>query len=121
MLLQSGSALDVGLISTIREYAIADPAERHAFLKRGAGLHAVPPLLEAGRPKNHDTRIRPLRSPPRASGLQPEVFRAYLLDRGEVQESALPLDSIRESPRLFLINSVRRWCEVHLVRHPSSR
>jgi para-aminobenzoate synthetase/4-amino-4-deoxychorismate lyase len=60
-------------------------------------------------------------TPPLDSGLQPGVFRAYLLDRGEVQEAALPLDSINDSPRLFLTNSVRRWCEVHVIRHPSGR
>ena len=55
-------------------------------------------------------------TPPLSSGLQPGVFRAFLLERNEVREAVLPLEETDRSSRLFLINSVRRWCEMRLVR-----
>jgi branched-subunit amino acid aminotransferase/4-amino-4-deoxychorismate lyase len=53
-------------------------------------------------------------TPPLSSGLQPGVFRAHLLDSGEVEEEVLPVDSIKAASAMFLINSVRRWCPIHL-------
>jgi para-aminobenzoate synthetase/4-amino-4-deoxychorismate lyase len=58
-------------------------------------------------------------TPPLSSGLQPGVFRAYLLDRGEILEETLPVDSIGQARAIFLINSVRRWCPIHLLGHSS--
>jgi para-aminobenzoate synthetase/4-amino-4-deoxychorismate lyase len=68
-------------------------------------------------------------TPPLSSGLQPGVFRAHLLDSGEIHEEVLPLEAVHEASALFLINSVRRWCPIHLLdaqplheaRRPTSR
>jgi para-aminobenzoate synthetase/4-amino-4-deoxychorismate lyase len=57
-------------------------------------------------------------TPPISSGLLPGVFRAHLLDRGEIEERILPVASIEAASAIFLINSVRKWCEIHLSRHP---
>jgi para-aminobenzoate synthetase/4-amino-4-deoxychorismate lyase len=57
-------------------------------------------------------------TPPLSSGLLPGIFRAHLLDRGEIQEHILPVGSIEAASAIFLINSVRRWCEIRLLRHP---
>jgi len=57
-------------------------------------------------------------TPPLSSGLLPGVFRAHLLDRGEIQERILPIDSIAAVTAIFLINSVRRWCEIRLLGQP---
>jgi para-aminobenzoate synthetase/4-amino-4-deoxychorismate lyase len=58
-------------------------------------------------------------TPPLSSGLQPRVFRAHLLDCGAIQERVVFVDSIQEASALFLINSVRRWCEIRLIGHAS--
>jgi len=50
-----------------------------------------------------------------SSGLQPGVFRAHLLDCGEIEEEVLLVDSIKDATAIFLINSVRRWCPIHLL------
>lgn len=55
-------------------------------------------------------------TPPLSSGLLPGTFRACLLDRGEIQEQILPVGSIEAASAIFLINSVRRWCEIRLLR-----
>lgn len=57
-------------------------------------------------------------TPPLSSGLLPGVFRAHLLDRGEIQERILPVDSLAAATAIFLINSVRRWCEIRLLGQP---
>lgn len=54
-------------------------------------------------------------TPHLSSGLQPGVFRAFLLERNEVHEAVLPLDATERASKVFLINSVRRWCEMRLV------
>ena len=60
-------------------------------------------------------------TPPLSSGLLPGVFRAHLLDRGEIQEQILPVGSIEAASGIFMINSVRRWCEIRLLNSPSPR
>ena len=60
-------------------------------------------------------------TPPLSSGLLPGVFRAHLLDRGEIREHILPVGSIEAATAIFLINSVRRWCEIRLLRQPLPR
>jgi para-aminobenzoate synthetase/4-amino-4-deoxychorismate lyase len=59
-------------------------------------------------------------TPPLSAGLLPGVFRAHLLDRGEIQEHNLPVSSIEAASAIFMINSVRRWCEIRLLG-PTSR
>jgi para-aminobenzoate synthetase/4-amino-4-deoxychorismate lyase len=54
-------------------------------------------------------------TPALSCGLLPGTFRAELLARGELEERVLPRESLARASRLFLINSVRRWCELELV------
>lgn len=60
-------------------------------------------------------------TPPLSCGLLPGVFRAYLLDRGEIQEQVLPVGCIEKASGIFLINSVRRWCEIRLQPRPPNQ
>jgi branched-subunit amino acid aminotransferase/4-amino-4-deoxychorismate lyase len=55
-------------------------------------------------------------TPARAAGLLPGTFRAQLLDAGEIEEAVLALDALDRAERLYLINSVRRWCDARLLR-----
>jgi para-aminobenzoate synthetase/4-amino-4-deoxychorismate lyase len=48
------------------------------------------------------------------SGLLPGTFRAELLERGEIAEEVVPVKALERADRLFLINSVRRWCALEL-------
>ncbi len=49
-------------------------------------------------------------------GLLAGTFREHLLERGELEEALIPLSALREVSALYLINSVRRWCEIDLVQ-----
>lgn len=51
-------------------------------------------------------------TPPVSCGLLPGTFRGVLLARGEIEEEILPIDSIERATKLFLVNSVRRWCDL---------
>jgi para-aminobenzoate synthetase/4-amino-4-deoxychorismate lyase len=53
-------------------------------------------------------------TPALASGLLPGVFRAHLLERGELEEAILPVSALERARGLLLVNSVRRWCELRL-------
>jgi para-aminobenzoate synthetase/4-amino-4-deoxychorismate lyase len=53
-------------------------------------------------------------TPHLSSGLLPGTFRSHLLERGEIEEEILPIDRIDGAEGLWLINSVRRWCEMEL-------
>ena len=48
-------------------------------------------------------------TPPVECGLLPGTFRAWLLDRGEVEERVIAVDELRACDAVYLINSVRRW------------
>jgi para-aminobenzoate synthetase/4-amino-4-deoxychorismate lyase len=54
-------------------------------------------------------------TPQLSSGLLAGTFRGHLLERGEIEEQILPLDALERATGLFLVNSVRRWCEIRLV------
>jgi len=54
-------------------------------------------------------------TPPVECGLLPGVFRAYLLVRGEIAEARVTLDELRRAPRIWTINSVRKWREAELI------
>ncbi len=54
-------------------------------------------------------------TPPLSSGLLPGVFRALLLERGEIRERVLLPDDLRRAEGLWLVNSVRRWRSAVLV------
>jgi para-aminobenzoate synthetase/4-amino-4-deoxychorismate lyase len=53
-------------------------------------------------------------TPAASSGLLPGTFRAHLLERGEIEEAVLPVDALARAGRLWLINSVRRWCDLEM-------
>jgi branched-subunit amino acid aminotransferase/4-amino-4-deoxychorismate lyase len=50
-----------------------------------------------------------------ASGLLPGTYRAELLESGEIQEEVLPVKALERADRLFMVNSVRRWCPIELL------
>lgn len=56
-----------------------------------------------------------LLTPHASSGLLPGTFRAHLLEQGSIAEAELALDDVGRSERIFMINSVRRWCEAKLI------
>jgi para-aminobenzoate synthetase/4-amino-4-deoxychorismate lyase len=56
-------------------------------------------------------------TPPVSSGLLPGILRCHLLERGEIEEEVLTVDTLPRASRVFSINSVRRWCELRLVGH----
>jgi para-aminobenzoate synthetase/4-amino-4-deoxychorismate lyase len=53
-------------------------------------------------------------TPSLGSNLLPGTFREALLESGEIEEEVVPVKAIERASRLFLINSVRRWCAVEL-------
>ena len=57
-------------------------------------------------------------TPPRGCGLLAGVMRAELLDRGEVREATLRVEDLTRATRLWLVNAVRGWVPVRLVRAP---
>jgi para-aminobenzoate synthetase/4-amino-4-deoxychorismate lyase len=54
-------------------------------------------------------------TPPLACGLLPGIFRATLLDAGEIQERAITRDDLTRATRLWLINSLREWMPATLA------
>ena len=54
-------------------------------------------------------------TPPVACGLLPGTCRAQLLDAGTVIERGIPIDQLRLSPRVFLVNSLRGWVPAGLA------
>jgi para-aminobenzoate synthetase / 4-amino-4-deoxychorismate lyase len=54
-------------------------------------------------------------TPPVRCGLLAGVYRGVLLAQGKLAEAPITLDELRQAPRLFLINSVRKWREAHLA------
>lgn len=55
-----------------------------------------------------------LYTPPIRSGLLAGTFRAWLLERGEIQERVILKDDLTRSDKIYLINSVRRMREAIL-------
>lgn len=54
-------------------------------------------------------------TPPVSCGLLAGTFRAHLLEQGAIEEQVLPAESLEQASALFVINSVRRWCEGRLI------
>jgi len=54
-------------------------------------------------------------TPPVACGLLPGIFRATLLDAGEIQERAITRADLAAASRLWLVNSLREWMVASLV------
>jgi para-aminobenzoate synthetase/4-amino-4-deoxychorismate lyase len=48
-------------------------------------------------------------TPPLGAGLLPGVFRAYLLDRGEIREETLYPEDLEGAEGIWLINALRGW------------
>jgi para-aminobenzoate synthetase/4-amino-4-deoxychorismate lyase len=55
-------------------------------------------------------------TPPRGCGLLAGVMREELLARGEVRERVLRVDELPRAGRLWLVNAVRGWVPVRLLR-----
>lgn len=53
-------------------------------------------------------------TPPVACGLLAGTFRAFLLAKGEIHEQVIPLSSLEQCEKIYLINSVRKWREAIL-------
>lgn len=54
-------------------------------------------------------------TPAASVGLLPGTFRSQLLDEGAIEEALLTLDDLRRAENLYVINSVRRWCDARLL------
>ncbi len=54
-------------------------------------------------------------TPPVSCGLLPGTFRQELIDTHIIEERVITLEDLKESPKIFLINSVRKWREVKLA------
>ena len=54
--------------------------------------------------------------PPVSCGLLPGTFRAHLLAAGAVTERVITIDELLSSPRVYLVNSVRGWMPVRLMK-----
>lgn len=59
-------------------------------------------------------------TPALSSGLLPGTFRAELLQCGEVREQVVTLADLERRRAIFMINSVRRWCEMRLANVPDA-
>jgi para-aminobenzoate synthetase/4-amino-4-deoxychorismate lyase len=53
-------------------------------------------------------------TPPVEAGLLAGVFRAHMVEQGEIIERPLPVSDIRKFRKVYLINSVRKWREAVL-------
>lgn len=53
-------------------------------------------------------------TPHHSSGLLPGTLREELLDRGQITETVLTLDDLKQATRIWTINSVRGWDSVSL-------
>lgn len=58
-------------------------------------------------------------TPPVNCGLLSGTFRAYLLEKGEIEERVITIDELKNAEELYLINSVRKWMKAVCV-HPCS-
>ena len=54
-------------------------------------------------------------TPPRESGLLAGVFRAAMLESGQLHERRLAVTDLSRATAVWLINSVREWVAVRLV------
>ena len=53
-------------------------------------------------------------TPPVQCGLLPGTFRAWLLEQGEIIEGVIRKADLGRSRKVFMINAVRKWCEVDI-------
>jgi len=57
-----------------------------------------------------------LYTPPISCGLLAGTFREYLLETGQVEERIIRLDELNNCAKMFLVNSVRKWQRVQLIK-----
>ncbi len=62
-----------------------------------------------------------LTTPPNGCGLLAGTFRGWLLDQGQLVERVITIEMLRAARRLYLINSVRQWMDVHLLPEVTNR
>jgi para-aminobenzoate synthetase/4-amino-4-deoxychorismate lyase len=55
-------------------------------------------------------------TPPLSCGLLAGTFRDYLLETGQVEEGIIRLEDLGALSKIFLVNSVRKWKAVELIR-----
>jgi para-aminobenzoate synthetase/4-amino-4-deoxychorismate lyase len=55
-------------------------------------------------------------TPPVASGLLAGTFRADLLENQDIRERVLYKEDVARAEQVYMINSVRKWAEIHLQR-----
>ena len=55
-------------------------------------------------------------TPPVACGLLPGVFRGQLIADGDVEEGIVSVDDLARASGIWLVNSLRGWIEVELLR-----
>jgi para-aminobenzoate synthetase/4-amino-4-deoxychorismate lyase len=55
-------------------------------------------------------------TPALPSGLLPGVYRAELLDQGEIVEAILTPEDLNRATRVWMINSLREWVECVVIR-----
>ena len=53
-------------------------------------------------------------TPPIHCGLLPGVFRAHLVETGQVGERVVPVQRLRDCTKIFRVNSVRKWERVQV-------
>ncbi|RQD73173.1 aminodeoxychorismate synthase component I [Desulfonatronospira sp. MSAO_Bac3] len=56
-----------------------------------------------------------LLTPPVSCGLLPGVYRSLMLEQGVIRESVLSIQDVLDSPRVFLMNSVRGMHQVDII------
>jgi para-aminobenzoate synthetase / 4-amino-4-deoxychorismate lyase len=54
-----------------------------------------------------------LYTPPTSCGLLAGTFREHLLETGKVKERVIPVEDLKNCTKMFLVNSVRQWIQVH--------
>ncbi|MCK5528713.1 MAG: aminotransferase class IV, partial [Kiritimatiellae bacterium] len=54
-------------------------------------------------------------TPPVECGLLAGIFREYLLECGDIEESVITVDDIKSSDQIWLINSVRKWVPIKVL------
>ncbi len=55
-------------------------------------------------------------TPCRDSGLLNGVYRRHLLEKNEITEAVIRIEDLERAQKVWLINSVRGWIEVHIAK-----
>ena len=54
-------------------------------------------------------------TPPVTCGLLPGTYREFLVRRGLIGETVISKEELQKSPRIFLVNAVRKWRKAELL------